>query len=1171
MQDRLCSMRFASFTHLHVHSDFSLLGAAATVSSLIDKAALLQQPAIALTDYANLFGAVEFYSAAVKKGLKPVMGLEVNLCPNYQVKKNEGGRRQPNYPSLVLLARTNHGWENLLKLVSISWLEGFYYKPRVDHALLKEYSEGLIALSSGWNGEIEQLLRKGNEPAAYSVAQEYMSIFAQDCFFIELQRTGIQGQDLLNQQLIDIAHELHIPLVASNDVHFLARDDFEAYQAMQALQQNRTMNDEFHGHVNAECYLKSYEEMQVLFADIPEAIENSMHIACRCNVDMQFGQYQLPHFEVPGDTDLQTHMRILSHERLTAYWPRIMQQRPDAVRQDYMARLDFELDIICKMGFPGYFLIVADFIQWARDQDIPVGPGRGSGAGSLVAFVLGITDLDPLYYNLLFERFLNPERVSMPDFDIDFCMDRRDEVIQYVAKKYGQDHVAQIITYGSMKAKAVVRDVGRVLDIPYADVDVIAKLIPADMNMTLDKALDVEPELSKIIEKDPRITRLFEIAGKLEGLHRHAGKHAAGVVIGRTPLTNIAPLYRDPREGSVMVQWDMKSAEKVGLVKFDFLGLKTLTVIHKAEKLLHLHGQSEEEKTFNITQIPLDDEATYTLLKKGLTGAVFQLESSGMRDLLTRLLPSRFEDVIALVALYRPGPLKSGMVDDFIERKHGRDEVSYVLPQLKPILDETYGVILYQEQVMKIAQVLAGYSLGQADMLRRAMGKKKPEEMAQQRSIFMAGAADQHIDANKAEYIFDLMEKFAGYGFNKSHSAAYALIAYQTAYLKAHYPLALMAASISCDMGNTDKVVMLIQDCQQMGIEILPPSVQLSYWEFVPEGKAIRYGLGAIKGVGQAAIESLTAARQRGQMFQSFSEMLERVAEKTLNKRVLEALIKSGSCNGLIPHQRVAIESLSSLISDARRRQGEESSHQMQLFSTAAFETEREWPELEAWNAGEVLQHEKDVLGFYLTGHPLEASLQHIEGLANTDLASLTQCNDGQSIVFPATVKNVRVHHGNRGTMAFVRIEDLHGEADLVCFSKMYQKNIDLLNSEDLLLISAQVDLSRDEPSLLARHMVRLDDILPQLVNRLILSTTEFAWEDKRLEKVNDIVASSPGESALALHVRLGNGCLVEMQTSRTLTWNDTVTRALEELFGHDVLRVICHIWQPEEIKRDTT
>jgi len=1164
-------MRFSSFTHLHVHSDFSLLGAAATVSGLVNQAATLQQPAIALSDYANLFGAVEFYSKAIQKGIKPIMGLEVNLCPDYQVKKNEGGRRQPNYPSLVLLARTNRGWQNLLKLVSISWLEGFYYKPRIDHRLLKEHSDGLIALSSGWNGEIEQLLRKGNEPAAYNIAQTYLSIFSQDCFFIELQRTGAQGQDLLNQQLIDMAHELHIPLVATNDVHFLQRDDFEPYLAMQALQQNRTMNDEFRGHVNAECYLKSFEEMKKLFADIPEAIENSMHIAYRCNVDIQFGQYQLPHFEVPEGEDLQTHMRDLSHERLTAYWPRIVRQRPEANRDTYTKRLNFELDIICKMGFPGYFLIVADFIQWARDQDIPVGPGRGSGAGSLVAFVLGITDLDPLYYNLLFERFLNPERVSMPDFDIDFCMERRDEVIQYVSEKYGRDHVAQIITYGSMKAKAVVRDVGRVLDIPYGNVDTIAKLIPSDLNMTLDKALDIEPELTKTIEKDPNIAKLFDIASKLEGLHRHAGKHAAGVVIGRTPLTDIAPLYRDPREGSVMVQWDMKSAEKVGLIKFDFLGLKTLTVIHKAEKLLHLYGTSDAEKNFDINFITLHDAATFSLLQKGLTGAVFQLESSGMRDLLTRLLPSRFEDVIALVALYRPGPLKSGMVDDFIERKHGRDEVTYVLESLKPILDETYGVILYQEQVMKIAQVLAGYSLGQADMLRRAMGKKNPEEMAQQRSIFMAGAADKKISADKAEYIFDLMEKFAGYGFNKSHSAAYALIAYQTAYLKAHHPVALMAASISCDMGNTDKVVMLIQDCQQMGIKILPPSVIDSSWEFIPEGEAIRYGLGAIKGVGQAAIESLIKARKHGKPFTSFADMLERVAEKTLNKRVLEALIKAGSCHTLIPHPRVAIESLPTLISDARRRQGEQASHQMQLFATADFESEREWPDIEPWHAGEVLQHEKEVLGFYLTGHPLESSLKHIQGLSNTNLANLKQCQDGQSIVFPATVKQLRIHHGGRGTMAFARVEDLHGEADLVCFSKLYQQHTELLNSENLLLVAAQVDLSREEPSLLARRIILLDEILPHLVDRVVLESNELAWDQQRLESIEHILTKSPGKSRLELNIRLGNGCTVAIQTSRTLTWNDSVTRELETLFGHDVLRVVCHIWQPEEAKRDTT
>ncbi|MDX8407021.1 MAG: DNA polymerase III subunit alpha, partial [Mariprofundaceae bacterium] len=757
----------------------------------------------------------------------------------------------------------------------------------IDKKLLAEHSEGLIALSSGWNGEIEQALQRGDRQAARNAALNYKSMFQEHCFFIELQRHGFAGQEEINRQAITLAHELDIPLVASNNAHFLEREDFQAFEAVLALQQNRTLNDDVSGNYTPEYYLKPYAEMRELFADIPEALENTVHIANRCNVDLQFGNYQLPDFQTPDDTDIKTFMRQQAREGLDDRWPTILHGCPDAERSAYDERLEFELNIIEEMGFPGYFLIVSDFILWAKQQGIPVGPGRGSGAGSLVAYCLKITDLDPIKYGLLFERFLNPERVSMPDFDIDFCMSRREEVIRYVTDKYGDDRVSQIITFGSMKAKAVVRDVGRVLGMDLAKVNGIAKLIPNDLKMTLEKALVEEPKLARMVDEDSEVARLFELARRLEGRHRNAGKHAAGVIIGREDLVETAPLFKVTGEEGKVVQWDMAHVERTGLIKFDFLGLKTLTVIDLACKFIQQYDTRDEARGFDINTIPMHDEATFRLMQRGQTGAVFQVESQGMRDLLTRLKPDCFEDIIALVALYRPGPLESGMVDTFIECKHGRQEIVYLMPQLKPILQETNGVILYQEQVMQIAQVLAGYTLGQADMLRRAMGKKKPEEMAKQRQIFMQGAEKNKVPADRAEQIFDLMEKFAGYGFNKSHSAAYALISYQTAYLKAHFPQAFMAATMSCDMGNSDKIAALTTDCRNMGIEMLRPDINASDWEFRPEGDAIRFGLGAIKGVGEAAIRALVKERTANQSFASLEDMVLRTPARTLNKRIL--------------------------------------------------------------------------------------------------------------------------------------------------------------------------------------------------------------------------------------------------------------------------------------------
>jgi len=1154
-------MHFSSFAHLHAHSDFSLLSGAMSVSSVLKKAVEMRQPAVALTDHGNLFGAVEFYSEALRLGVKPVLGCEVYLCDDH-TKKVSAGPRGPQYPQLLLLARNNAGWRNLMRLVSISYLKGFYYKPRIDKALLREFGEGLIALSSGWNGEIERLLRKGDVGGAGEVAREYKEIFPQHHFFIELQRHGVAGQEAMNRQLIKLAHAEDIPLVATNNAHFLVRDDFHAFESMLALRDGKMLSDDVSAHYTPENYLKTGEEMIELFEDVPEAIENSLHIASRCNVDMQFGNYQLPDFLPPNGMELKAYMRLQAAEGLEQRWPAITALSPDAERTIYEDRLQFELDVIEQMGFPGYFLIVADFIQWAKKHEIPVGPGRGSGAGSIVAYCLGITDLDPIRYGLLFERFLNPERVSMPDFDIDFCMNRRDEVIRYVTEKYGADQVAQIITFGSMKAKAVVRDVGRVLAMDLGKVNTLAKLIPNDLNMTLEKALSAEPRLKKMLDEDDEVARLFEIAQRLEGMHRHAGKHAAGVVIGRLPLVETAPLYKEAREDGAIVQWDMKCVEKVGLIKFDFLGLKTLTVIDLACRLIRKHKASAD---FDITAIPLDDAASFDLLQRGATSAVFQVESSGMRDLLVRLKPDCFEDIIALVALYRPGPLESGMVDTYIACKHGEQEIAYPLMQLKPILSETNGVILYQEQVMQIAQVLAGYTLGQADMLRRAMGKKKPEEMAKQRKIFMQGAEANKVPADKAEQIFDLMEKFAGYGFNKSHSAAYALIAYQTAYLKAHFPQAFMAATLSCDMGNSDKISALIQDCRRMKIEVLPPHVNASDWEFIPEGEtAIRFGLGAVKGVGEAAIRTLAEVRQQGGDFAGFEELCMRLPPKSLNKRMLEAMIKAGALDGLVPHACAALEGLAEAMGRAARKRHDLEAHQSALFEVAEPDGDDSgFPAVSEWSLGERLKHEKEVLGFYLSGHPLEEYLGYIDGLWNANLESVRDMPDGATVILPLTVTAIRTHRGARGTMAFVQIGDLFGSAEMVCFSNLYTEVVEFIEGEQALLAMLRVDRSRDELSLIAEALAPLDTVLAQQVRRISISTHALAWDDAAIERFSDLARKNPGDVAVRFHLHLANGATAELSSGLTLCWNEEVRNRLRDWFDDHAVQLLCKPWQP--------
>jgi len=940
-------------------------------------------PAVALTDQSNLFAMVKFTRAALAAGVKPVIGVDALV--------RHGDEQEAPY-QMVLLAQNRTGYLNLSGLISRSYLEGQHRGvPIIQAEWIRENAEGIIALSGGRQGDIGRALLAGQSALAKQRLQDWLACFG-DRFYIELQRTGRENEETYIADAVDLAIELDVPVVATNDVRFLKADEFEAHEARVCIHDGRTLDDPRRPkNYSEQQYLRSTEEMQSLFSDIPEALQNTVEIAKRCNFLVKLGESFLPQFPIPeGETENSYFCRV-SREGLEERLKVLLDDNADdyaARRKEYEDRLQVELDVINNMGFPGYFLIVADFIQWSKNNGIPVGPGRGSGAGSLVAYALKITDLDPLEFDLLFERFLNPERVSLPDFDVDFCMEGRDRVIDYVAQKYGRDSVSQIITYGTMAAKAVVRDVGRVMGQPYGFVDRIAKSIPFEIGMTLSKALEESEDLKKAYENEEEVTAILDMALTLEGLARNAGKHAGGVVISPTVLTDFSPLYCEEGGAGVVTQFDKDDVEAVGLVKFDFLGLRTLTIIDWAVKHVNRRMQAEGKPPVVIEHLPLDDKGAFDLLQAANTTAVFQLESRGMKDLITRLQPDSFEDIVALVALFRPGPLQSGMVDDFINRKHGRAEVDYFHPDLEQVLKPTYGVILYQEQVMQIAQVLANYTLGGADMLRRAMGKKKPEVMAEQRELFMNGAVARDVDADLATHIFDLMEKFAGYGFNKSHSAAYALLSYQTAWLKAHYPAEFMAAVLSADMDNTDKVVGLIEDCHEQNVKVLPPDINRSINQFsVPDEGSVLYGLGALKGVGEAALEGIVNEREANGKFIDLYDFCRRCDMRKVNRRVMEALIKAGAMDSLGPNRASLIASLSNAVQLAEQNQKNASIGQHDMFGSSEepdAHANVHIVEVDDWNDEVRLAHEKETLGLYLTGHPISRY--------KTELRRFTEC-----------------------------------------------------------------------------------------------------------------------------------------------------------------------------------
>lgn len=1110
--------------------------------------------AVAVTDHANLFGAVEFYEKAKKEGIHPIYGAEVYYLPQGSCREKNQKFKESHLSHLILLVQDEEGYRNLCRLISLSYLEGFYYKPRVDKEVLKTYSTGLIALSCCARGEIPRRLIEGKTEEAKQAARELAEIYPGH-FYLELGDHGLAHEKLVNEGLIQIARSESLPLVVTNNVHYLLREDREAHEALLCIQSNHKLHEEDRpSYDGSEFYLKSPEEMCELFSEYPEALENTRKIAEACQFQFHFGQYYFPKFTLEEDENLESFLKKKVYEGFEDRWQEISKiptSTPPS-REKYLERLEFELKTIISMGFPSYFLIVSDFINYAKSQGIPVGPGRGSAAGSLVAYCLKITDLDPIPYHLLFERFLNPERISMPDMDIDFCMNRRDEVIDYVTKKYGS--VSQIITYGKMKAKAVIRDVGRVLDMPYGDVDRIAKLIPNTLNITLEEALKQEPRLKELESSQPKVKQLLSIARSLEGLTRHASTHAAGVVISDRPLTEFMPLYRGQNE-EVVTQFDMKAVEKIGLVKFDFLGLKTLTVIENTLKII----KRSREIDLNLLQISMEDSAVYQMLSSGDGLGVFQLESSGMRDLLVKLKPNCFEDLIALVALYRPGPLGSGMVDDFINRKHGRTPIAYELSQLEPILKDTYGVIVYQEQVMQIASALARFSLGDADLLRRAMGKKKPEEMAQQRERFQGGSAKNKIPSKKAEKIFDLMAKFAEYGFNKSHSAAYALVSYQTAYLKTHFTAEYMASLLTHEMGDTDKILIYINDLSAHGISVLPPDVNESYRYFsVLSEKEIRFGLAAVKNVGDAAIESIIEARGQVGRFESFFHFCESIDSRRVNRKVIESLIKCGAFDNLQISRAQAFECIDLAIDQAALKQRDRERGQKNLFEGGEKESALpELPVIPEWNEENKLKMEKEAIGFYITGHPLAIYLQKIQKLCTVDTSTLKNQKDKDEVSLAGVVvalKEILTKKGDR--MAFLTLEDLKGHVEVVVFSDVYAKAQALIKADEPILIRGQLDLNEENAKILANQIVSLKAQECQGTSpaiRIQIQST-ILTEDK-LRDFKRLLLSYPGKSPIQLHLLAPEqNIILRLPPELETEWSPEFQNALNELLGDAVV-----------------
>ncbi len=1095
------------FIHLNIHSDYSMIDGLAKTGPLVKKVASMNMPAMAITDFTNLCGLVKFYGSAHGAGVKPIVGADFLM---------ESELLGDELASLTILARNNTGYQNLTLLISEAYQNGYGAQgPTIQRDWLVNHKDGLIILSGGRKGDVGKFLLRGNS-ALVDQALEFWQTHFPDSFYLELIRTGRQDEESYLHAAVQLATEKSLPVVATNDVRFISSEDFDAHEIRVAIHDGYTLADPKRPKLySPQQYLRSEDEMCELFADIPEALQNSVEIAKRCNVTIRLGEYFLPQFPT-GDMSTEDYLVKRSkeglEERLAFLFPdpEVRAQR----RPEYDERLDIELKVINQMGFPGYFLIVMEFIQWSKDNNVPVGPGRGSGAGSLVAYSLKITDLDPLEFDLLFERFLNPERVSMPDFDVDFCMEKRDRVIDHVAEMYGRDAVSQIITFGTMAAKAVIRDVGRVLGHPYGFVDRISKLVPPDPGMTLEKAFAAEPQLGEVYEADEEVRALIDMARILEGVTRNAGKHAGGVVIAPTKITDFAPLYCDPEGNNPVTQFDKNDVEYAGLVKFDFLGLRTLTIIDWALGMINPRNEKKGKPPVDIAAIPLDDQKSFDMLQRSETTAVFQLESRGMKDLIKRLRPDSFEDMIALVALFRPGPLQSGMVDNFIDRKHGREAISYPDVEwqhesLQPVLEPTYGIILYQEQVMQIAQVLAGYTLGGADMLRRAMGKKKPEEMAKQRSVFEEGAVKNGVDAALSMKIFDLVEKFAGYGFNKSHSAAYALVSYQTLWLKAHYPAEFMAAVMTADMDNTEKVVGLVDECWRMGLKVLPPDINSGLYHFhVNDEGEIVYGIGAIKGVGEGPIEAILEARKDGH-FKDIFDLCARTDIKKLNRRVMEKLIMSGAFDRLGPHRAALMSSLEDALKAADQHAKAEAIGQADMFGVLAEapeQVERSYANIPKWQDEVILEGERETLGLYLTGHPINRYLKEIErythGLRLKDVNPTPRGQMTTVVGLVLASKVITTKRGNR--IGVCTLDDRSGRLEIMLFSDALERYQHLLEQDRILIASGQVSFDDFSGGLkmVVRELLDISEAREKYARGLAISLTDRQIDEQLLHRL---------------------------------------------------------------------
>ncbi|MDN3521361.1 DNA polymerase III subunit alpha [Halomonas ramblicola] len=1160
------------FVHLRVHTEYSLVDGLVRLGPLVKAAKGQGAPALTVTDEANLFGLVKFYKAAQGAGLKPIIGADLWLA-------NPHDEEHPY--RLTLLAMNDVGYRNLTELISRGWVEG----QRQGRALLERdwvlaQSEGLIALSGGRDGEIGRHLLSDHHAEARELLEAWNAAFP-GRFYLELTRTGRPLEEECVHLSVDLAVETATPVVATNDVRFLEKDDFWAHETRVAIGEGKALDDKRRERkYTEEQYLKSPEEMAELFSDVPEALSNSVMIAARCSVDVRLGEIFLPEFEIPEGMTQDEFFRKISHdgltERLDFLYPPERYPRDGAeyaeIDARYRKRLDFELDIIIQMGFPGYFLIVMDFIQWAKDNDVPVGPGRGSGAGSLVAYAQKITDLDPLGYDLLFERFLNPERVSMPDFDVDFCMEKRDRVIDYVADRYGRDAVSQIVTFGTMAAKAVVRDVARAQGKPYSLGDKLSKLIPFEVGMTLAKALEAEPALKEFLEADEEAAEIWEMAEKLEGITRGTGKHAGGVVIAPTRLTDFSPLLCDEDGSGLRVQYDKNDIEEAGLVKFDFLGLRTLTIIDWALEMVDKVRAAAGEGALDIDSIPLDDVPTFEMLKRAETTAVFQLESRGMKELIKRLLPDSLEDMIALVALFRPGPLQSGMVDDFINRKHGRAEISYPHPDyqhelLEPVLAPTYGIILYQEQVMQIAQVMAGYSLGQADMLRRAMGKKKPEEMAKQRAGFMEGCEKNGIDAELAGNIFDLVEKFAGYGFNKSHSAAYALVSYQTAWLKAHYPGPFMAAVMSTEMDNLDKVVPLIEECRSLKLTVTPPDVNVGGYKFTvdTQGRVV-YGLGAIRGVGEGPIGAIVEAREADGAFSDLFDFCRRVDPRRMNKRTLEALIRSGALDNLGPSRALLAAALDDALRAAAQTQTNQNLGMLDMFGEAFVDEDEggdvyaDYRRVREWSDKERLAGEKETLGLYLTGHPIDEYEGELARFVATRIGDLKPSREPQRVA--GLVVGMRTMKSKRGdTMAFLTLDDRTGRIEASLFGELFDSLRGQLEADQVLIVEGEV--STDDYS--GGLRLRGKEVTPMVAARtrygqaVELSLDGAAINGRLVDSLRESLDPHRDAGGLPVRLRYRNAEAagwLELAKEWRVVPSDELLTGLREVQGQDGVRL---------------